>query len=212
MPHMPTQPQSSALTRKSELLSPAGSFEKLQVALLYGADAVYLGTPDMSLRSKSAFSLDEVVEGVKLANNYNKRVYLTLNLFAHNKDIAKLDEYVSTIQKVKPHGAEQLYKNGQVKNALNVLHHCFKSLSSIRKFYIINNDHKQHTKEYELSSADIQLNCAKCLLELDSKNNSIPQLLKEARRLYIKNQVKSSKKENFYELESLLEKINQHNQ
>lgn len=83
---------------------PAGSLEKLKVAILYGADAVYLGTPDMSLRSKSEFTLEDVVEGISFAHERGKRVYLTLNLFSHNKDIAKLAEYVDTVQKVQPDG------------------------------------------------------------------------------------------------------------
>ena len=81
---------------------PAGSLEKLKTAVLYGADAVYLGTPDLSLRSKSEFTLEEVVEGVEFAHAHGKRVYLTLNLFSHNKDIAKLPDYVETVRKVKP--------------------------------------------------------------------------------------------------------------
>lgn len=83
---------------------PAGNLRKLRMAVLYGADAVYLGTPDMSLRTKSEFTLDEVIEGVAFAHAHGKRVYLTLNLFAHNKDIAKLDEYVDTVRKVRPDG------------------------------------------------------------------------------------------------------------
>lgn len=92
------------MTRRSELLMPAGSLEKLKTAVLYGADAIYLGTPDMSLRTKSEFSLEEVVEGVEFAHAHGKRVYLTLNLFSHNKDIAKLPNYVDTVRKVKPDG------------------------------------------------------------------------------------------------------------
>ncbi|MGH1377946.1 MAG: U32 family peptidase [Alphaproteobacteria bacterium] len=90
--------------RRSELLMPAGSLEKLKVAVLYGADAIYMGTPDMSLRTKSAFTLDEVVEGIEFAHKHGKRVYLTLNLFTHNKDISKLPEYLETVRKVKPDG------------------------------------------------------------------------------------------------------------
>ncbi len=89
---------------RSELLMPAGSLEKLKVAVLYGADAIYMGTPDMSLRTKSSFTLDEVVEGIEFAHAHGKRVYLTLNLFTHNKDIAKLPEYIETVRKVKPDG------------------------------------------------------------------------------------------------------------
>ncbi len=90
--------------RRSELLMPAGSLEKLKVAVLYGADAIYMGTPDMSLRTKSKFTLEEVVEGIEFAHAHGKRVYLTLNLFTHNKDISKLSEYIETVKKVKPDG------------------------------------------------------------------------------------------------------------
>ncbi|MGV6805269.1 MAG: U32 family peptidase [Ruegeria sp.] len=89
---------------KSELLMPAGNLRKLKLAVLYGADAVYLGTPDMSLRTKSEFSLDEVIEGVKFCHAHGRRAYLTLNLFSHNKDIPKLDEYIDTVRKVQPDG------------------------------------------------------------------------------------------------------------
>ncbi|MBL8816969.1 MAG: U32 family peptidase [Planctomyces sp.] len=89
---------------KTELLMPAGSLAKLKVAVLYGADAVYLGTPDMSLRTKSEFSLEEVLEGVRFAHAKGVRVYLTLNLFAHNKDVARLDTFIDTVRQVNPDG------------------------------------------------------------------------------------------------------------
>lgn len=90
--------------KRSELLMPAGNLRKLKMAILYGADAVYLGTPDMSLRTKSEFSLDEVIEGVEFCHEHGRRAYLTLNLFSHNKDIPKLDEYIRTVRKVRPDG------------------------------------------------------------------------------------------------------------
>ncbi len=89
---------------RSELLMPAGNLEKLKMAVLYGADAIYMGTPDMSLRTKSQMTLDDVVEGIEFAHKHGKRVYLTLNLFSHNKDIDKLPQYVETVRKVKPDG------------------------------------------------------------------------------------------------------------
>ncbi|OFW81261.1 MAG: peptidase U32 [Alphaproteobacteria bacterium RIFCSPLOWO2_01_FULL_40_26] len=90
--------------KKPELLLPAGNLDRLKTAILYGADAVYLGTPDMSLRVKSGFTLEDVVEGVKFAHEHGKKVYLTLNLFSHNKDIEKLSQFVETVQAVKPDG------------------------------------------------------------------------------------------------------------
>ncbi|WIY25298.1 U32 family peptidase [Parasedimentitalea psychrophila] len=90
--------------RRSELLMPAGNLRKLKIAILYGADAVYLGTPDMSLRTKSEFSLEDVIEGVKFCHLHGRRAYLTLNLYSHNKDIPKLDEYIDTVRQVSPDG------------------------------------------------------------------------------------------------------------
>ena len=89
---------------RSELLMPAGNLRKLKMAILYGADAVYLGTPDLSLRTKSQFSLEDVIEGIEFCHLHGKRAYLTLNLFSHNKDIPKLDEYIDTVRRVKPDG------------------------------------------------------------------------------------------------------------
>jgi putative protease len=66
---------------------PAGSLNKLKTAILYGADAFYAGTPDLSLRTQSSFNLEELVEGVRFVHNRGKRIYLPLNLFTHNKDI-----------------------------------------------------------------------------------------------------------------------------
>ncbi len=89
---------------KAELLLPAGSLVKLKTALLYGADAVYAGTPDMCLRAQSKFSLDELKEGITLTHAQNKKIYLTLNLFMHNSDIAKLPAFVNTLRDLKPDG------------------------------------------------------------------------------------------------------------
>ncbi len=89
---------------RSELLMPAGSLEKLKIAVLYGADAVYMGTPDMSLRVSSQMSLEDVQEGVAFAHAHGCRAYLTLNLFSHNSDVEKLHGYLETIRKVMPDG------------------------------------------------------------------------------------------------------------
>jgi len=89
---------------RSELLMPAGSLSKLKTAILYGADAVYAGTPDLSLRTQSAFTLDALLEGVRFAHDRGKRIYLTLNLFTHNRDIEKLPQFVKTVRTVSPDG------------------------------------------------------------------------------------------------------------
>ena len=90
--------------KKPELLLPAGSLSGLKTAFLYGADAVYAGTPEMSLRAKSKFPLEEMETGISFAHNLGKKVYLTLNLFSHNKDIAHLESFANTIKVLNPDG------------------------------------------------------------------------------------------------------------
>ncbi len=90
--------------KKPELLLPAGSLQSLKTAFLYGADAVYAGTPQMSLRAKSKFPLEDMREGIKFAHNLGKKVYLALNLFSHNKDADKLGEFIETLKNLAPDG------------------------------------------------------------------------------------------------------------
>ena len=94
----------STLVNKPELLLPAGSFERLQTAFLYGADAVYCGLPSVSLRAKSAFNLEDLKKGIDYAHTLGKKVYLTLNLFTHNRDLERLFEAVATLKKLHPDG------------------------------------------------------------------------------------------------------------
>ena len=90
--------------KKAELLLPAGSLVKLKTALLYGADAVYAGTPDMSLRTQSKFSLEELEEGIRIVHEAGKKIYLTLNLYIHNEEGKKLPQCVETLRSLKPDG------------------------------------------------------------------------------------------------------------
>ena len=90
--------------RKSELLLPAGDLIKLKTALLYGADAVYAGTPDMSLRTQSKFSLEDLREGIRIVHEAGKKIYLTLNLYIHNEEAHKLPQFVNTLKELKPDG------------------------------------------------------------------------------------------------------------
>ena len=92
------------MLEKAELLLPAGSLVKLKTAILYGADAVYAGTPDMCLRAQSKFSMEELKEGIDYAHQHHKKIYLTLNLFMHNQDVEKLPTFVNTLRQLKPDG------------------------------------------------------------------------------------------------------------
>lgn len=87
--------------QKPELLAPAGNMEKLHMALLYGADAVYLGGRMFGLRAfASNFSLAEMDEAVAFAHSLHKKVYVTVNIFAHNEDINALPDYLRSLQAI----------------------------------------------------------------------------------------------------------------
>ncbi|BAB04993.1 peptidase U32 family protein [Halalkalibacterium halodurans] len=89
------------ITKKPELLAPAGSLEKLKVAIHYGADAVYIGGQEFGLRSNADnFSIEEMREGVEFANKYGAKVYVTTNIYAHNENMDGLEEYLSALQEV----------------------------------------------------------------------------------------------------------------
>ena len=80
---------------KIELLAPAGDLEKLKMAINYGADAVYLGGESFGLRKASKnFSIEQIEEGIRYAHERGKKVYITLNIVPHEKDMEGLEEYV----------------------------------------------------------------------------------------------------------------------
>lgn len=85
-----------------ELLSPAGSLEKLKVAVLYGADAVYLGGQKFGLRQASDnFTAQELREGVEFAHERGSLVYVVLNSFLHDKDLEELPEFLHLLSELK---------------------------------------------------------------------------------------------------------------
>ncbi len=92
------------MKNKSELLLPAGSLQKLKTAFLYGADAVYCGVPNMSLRASAGMTYEDVEEGIKIARSLGKKIYLALNLYTHNYDLPNLPRYVETLKKLLPDG------------------------------------------------------------------------------------------------------------
>lgn len=86
--------------KKPELLAPAGSLSKLKTAVYFGADAVYVGGEEFSLRTAAEnFTMDELKEGIEFAHKHGVKVYLALNCFPHNRDIEKLKNYISEIAK-----------------------------------------------------------------------------------------------------------------
>lgn len=87
------------ITKKPELLAPAGSLEKLKVAVHYGADAVFIGGREFGLRSNADnFSIEEMREGVEFANKYGAKIYVTTNIFAHNENMDGLEQYLKDIE------------------------------------------------------------------------------------------------------------------
>ena len=88
--------------KKVELLAPAGDLERLKIALLYGADAVYIGGPSLNLRANAInFTLEEIKEGVDYAHSLNKKVYVTVNIVLHNEEIKEVKKYLRALETCK---------------------------------------------------------------------------------------------------------------
>jgi len=86
------------ISKKPELLAPAGSLEKLKIAVRYGADAVFIGGQEFGLRSNAQnFSLDEIREGVDFAKKFGSKIYVTTNIIAHNENIDGLEDYLKAL-------------------------------------------------------------------------------------------------------------------
>lgn len=87
-----------------ELLAPAGNLEKLKIAITYGADAVYIGGEEFSLRvAADNFTVEEMKQGIDFAKKNHKKVYLTANIIPHNSDI---DEYAKYLNEIKDLGLD----------------------------------------------------------------------------------------------------------
>ena len=83
-----------------ELVAPAGSMDKLKTAIEYGADAVYAGGKDFNLRNASAnFTLDEIGLAVDYVHKRDKKLYIALNIFAHNCHVSKIEQYLNELAK-----------------------------------------------------------------------------------------------------------------
>jgi len=81
--------------KKSELIAPAGSFEKLVCAIEYGADAIYAGVPDFSLRARiNKFNDEKIIKAIEYAHQKNKKIYITINVFAHNHHIKSFEKHL----------------------------------------------------------------------------------------------------------------------
>ena len=91
--------------KKPELLLPAGNLEKLEYAIRYGADAVYLGVVDFSLRAMrkgELITLENIKSAIEKAHSLGAKAYLTLNIFAFNDDIKNLEGCIDILSDAKP--------------------------------------------------------------------------------------------------------------
>ncbi|MBN2884623.1 U32 family peptidase [Patescibacteria group bacterium] len=128
------------IKKKPELLAPAGNLEKLKTALAHGADAVYCGLPDFSLRTRvNDFSLEDIAEGIKYAHKLGKRVYVTLNILAHEDHLNDIKEHVKVLKEIGPDaifiadpGVAEIVKEiwPEVKLSLSTQANCTNSASA----------------------------------------------------------------------------------
>lgn len=89
------------MNKKVELLAPAGDLEKLKTAVIYGADAVYVGGESFGMRTASKnFTSEEMEEGVIFCHERGKKIYVTLNIIPHNEDFEGLKEYLLFLEKI----------------------------------------------------------------------------------------------------------------
>lgn len=93
------------MARHPELLIPASSLEVLKTAVIFGADAVYIGGEAFGLRAKAKnFTMDEMREGIAFAHEHDVKVYVTANILAHNYDLAGVRKYFEELKEIKPDG------------------------------------------------------------------------------------------------------------
>ncbi|MCX6745409.1 MAG: U32 family peptidase, partial [Candidatus Parcubacteria bacterium] len=88
-----------------ELLAPAGNFIKMKYAIEFGADSVYLGLPDFSLRARlNDFTPAKLKEAIKYAHQRKKKVYITVNIYAHNYHLVNIVKTLKLLNRLKPDG------------------------------------------------------------------------------------------------------------
>lgn len=90
--------------KKPELLAPAGSFQKAKIAFLYGADAIYVGTASLSLRSRADVDDEDLVKTIKYAHSIGKKVYVTINIFAWDETYEEIRKQARILNELKVDG------------------------------------------------------------------------------------------------------------
>ena len=107
------------ILKKPELLAPAGSFEKAKTAFLYGADAVYMGTSKLSLRSRVNVDEDELSKTIEYAHGINKKVYATLNIYARDNMYKDIENQIKILKEVNVDGI--IVSDGGIVELINEL-------------------------------------------------------------------------------------------
>ncbi len=123
--------------RKPELLAPAGDLEKLKIAILYGADAVFIGGTEYGLRANASnFSIEEIKEGCSFAHLHNAKVYVTTNIFFHNENLDGFVEYIKALESagVDAFICADVYAIKQIKTHTNVEVHLSTQQSVMNKY------------------------------------------------------------------------------
>jgi len=94
-----------AINKKPELIAPAGNLEKMKTAFAFGADAVYAGIPDFSMRARvNNFTISDLKKAAAYAHGLRKKIYITVNIIAHNRHLKKLPAHIRKIKNLKPDG------------------------------------------------------------------------------------------------------------
>ena len=89
------------MKNKPELLAPAGDLERLKIAIVYGADAVYFGGQNFSLRANAKnFTLEDIKKATEYAHSLGKKVYVTVNIVLHNKEVKFLIDYLKQLDEI----------------------------------------------------------------------------------------------------------------
>ena len=125
---------------KIELLAPAGNLEKAKIALLYGADAVYVGGKSFSLRARASnFDIPDIEELCSYAHGLGKKVYVTTNIIPHDEDLDGLDEYLKNLEKAGVNGiiTSSLYIITEAKRVAPLLERHVSTQTSITNSSVI---------------------------------------------------------------------------
>ena len=141
--------------RKTELLVPANNLEVLRTAVIYGADAVYIGGEAFGLRAKAKnFSPEDMKEGIAFAHERDVKVYVTANILAHNDDLEGARQYFRELKEIKPDALIiadpgifsiakrvcpeiELHISTQANNTNYLTYHFWKDLGAKRRFHTI---------------------------------------------------------------------------